>query len=202
MNSFVSGSTAMALYFGRTLKNLDQYAPDLLPNSGAVLPPKNISRRTMASPQSIAVYKDSRYPEIGKEFVKFFLTSEYYVKLLWSTPGHNVPVLKDKATAWQQHPLLQKYPDIVSVLLKANEEGMGFPAVKEPGIQKGSKYWEAIQGSNVLPDVIQRVCLKNEDPKKAVEWGEKDCLGLDQFLSRACCTEVGKRFHGRSWRRC
>ena len=174
MNSFVSGTTAMALYFGRTLKNLEQYSPDILSNAGAVLPPKDKYQRTTNSPQSIGVFKDSRYPEVGKDFLKYFLTSEYYVKFLWATPGHNLPVFKDKANAWQQHPLLQKFPDIVNTLLKANEEGIGFPAVKEPGILVGSKYWQAIQGSNILPDVIQRVTLKNEDPKKAAEWGEKE----------------------------
>ncbi len=37
MNSFVAGKTAMALYYGRTLKNLEQYSPDILSNANVVL---------------------------------------------------------------------------------------------------------------------------------------------------------------------
>jgi multiple sugar transport system substrate-binding protein len=174
MNSFVSGSAAMALYYGRTLKNLSQYSPDLLPHVGVIIPPKDKIQATSNPPQSVGVYKDSKYPELGKKFIKFFLTSEHYVKFLWSTPGHNLPVLKSQAAAWRKNELLQKYPEIVDVMLKANEPGVGFSPTKEPGLPRASIYWQAIRGSLVIPDVIQRVTLKNEDPKKALEWGEKE----------------------------
>jgi len=174
MNSFVSGSVAMALYYGRTLKNLEQFSPDILANTAAVLPPKDKYQATSNPPQSIGVFKNSKYPELGKEFLKFFLTSDYYVKFLWATPGHNLPVLKSKANAWRQQPLLQKYPEIVDTLLKANEAGMGFSPTKEPGLPSASMYWQAIRGSNVIPDAVQRVTLKNEDPQKAAEWAEKE----------------------------
>jgi multiple sugar transport system substrate-binding protein len=174
MNSFVSGTAAMALYYGRTLKNLNQYAPDILANTGAVLPPKDKIQATSNPPQSIGVFKDSKYPDIGKAFLKFFLTSDHYVRFLWATPGHNLPVLKSKAAAWRQQELLQKYPEIVETLLKANEPGIGFSPTKEPGVDHASPYWEAIRGSNVMPDAIQRVTLKNEDPKKAAEWAGQE----------------------------
>ena len=38
--------------------------------------------------------------------------------------------------------------------MRANEEGMGFPAVKEPGIQKGSKYWEAFMDGYLSIGVV------------------------------------------------
>lgn len=174
MNSFVSGTAAMAIYYGRTLKNLEQFSPDLLPNAGAALPPKDKYQATSNPPQSIGVFKNSKYPDLGKEFLKFFLTSDYYVKFLWATPGHNLPVLKSKANAWRQQPLLQKYPEIVDTLLKANEPGIGFSPTKEPGLPSASQYWQAIRGSNVIPDAVQRVTLKNEEPKKAAEWAEKE----------------------------
>jgi len=174
MNAFVSGTAAMDLYYGRTLKNLSQYAPDILANTGAVLPPKDRIRATSNPPQSIGVFKNCRYPEIGKAFLKFFLTSDHYVRFLWATPGHNLPVLKSKAAAWRQQELLQKYPDIVNTLLKASEPGIGFSPTKEPGVDHASPYWEAIRGSNVMPDALQRVTLRNEDPKKAAEWAASE----------------------------
>ncbi len=170
MNAYVSGKVAMDLYYGRTLKNLSQYAPDILANTGAALPPKDKIQATSNPPQSIGVFKDCKYPDLGKAFLKFFLTSSHYVRFLWATPGHNLPVLKSQAAAWRQQELLQKYPEIVDVLLKANEPGIGFSPTKEPGVDHASRYWEAIRGSNVMPDAIQRVTLKNEDPKKAAEW--------------------------------
>jgi multiple sugar transport system substrate-binding protein len=174
MNSFVSGTAAMAIYYGRTLKNLEQFSPDILSNTGAAIPPKDKYQATSNPPQSIGVFKNSKYPDIGKEFLKFFLTSDHYVKFLWATPGHNLPVLKSKASAWRQQPLLQKYPEIVDILLKANEPTIGFSPTKEPGLPSASLYWQAIRGSNVIPDAVQRVTLKNEDPKKAAEWAEKE----------------------------
>jgi hypothetical protein len=59
-------------------------------------------------------------------------------------------------------------------MLKANEPGIGFSPTKEPGLPVASMYWQAIRGSNVIPDAIQRVTLKNEDPKTAAEWVEKE----------------------------
>jgi multiple sugar transport system substrate-binding protein len=174
MNSFVSGAAAITLYYGRTLKNLTQYSPDLLPNVGVTLPPKDKIQATSNPPQSIGVYKNSKYPDLGKKFIKFFLTSDHYVKFLWATPGHNLPVLKSKAAAWRQNEILQKYPEIVDLLLKANEPGIGFSPTKEPGLPTASMHWQAIRGSNVIPDAIQRVTLKNEDPSKAAEWVEKE----------------------------
>ncbi len=174
MNAYVSGTAAMDLYYGRTLKNLNQYAPDILANTGAILPPKDKIQATSNPPQSIGVFKDCKYPDVGKAFLKFFLTSDHYVRFLWATPGHNLPVLKSKAAAWRQQELLQKYPEIVDTLLKANEPGIGFSPTKEPGVDHASVYWEAIRGSNVMPDAVQRVTLKNEDPKKAAEWAAKE----------------------------
>ena len=174
MNAFVSGTAAMDLYYGRTLKNLSQYAPDILANTGAVLPPRDKIQATSNPPQSIGVFKDCKYPDLGKAFLKFFLTSDHYVRFLWATPGHNLPVLKSKAAAWRQQELLQKYPEIVDTLLKANEPGIGYSPTKEPGVDHASPYWQAIRGSNVMPDAIQRVTLKNEDPKKAAEWAAKE----------------------------
>jgi multiple sugar transport system substrate-binding protein len=172
MQSFVSGSCAMTIYFGRTLKNLEQYNPDLLPKTGAFLPPKDKFQRTTNPPQSIGVFKKSKYPNEGKEFLKYFLTGKYYNKFLWSTPGHNVPTLKAKSNEWRQHELLKKYPDILDVLLKACDKEIGFSPTKPPGNPVASPYWQAIRGSNVVPDAVQKVTLKNEDPKKVAEWAD------------------------------
>ncbi|MBW2121941.1 MAG: sugar ABC transporter substrate-binding protein [Deltaproteobacteria bacterium] len=170
MKSFVSGSCAMTIYFGRTLKNLQQYNPEILPKTGAMLPPKGEYQRTVNPPQSIGVFRNSKYPELGKKFVKFFFTSDQYVRFLWATPGHNVPVLKAKAAAWRQNELLQKYPEIVKVLLKACDPKIGFSPTKPPGNPVASPYWQPIRGSRVIPDAVQRVTLKNEDPEKVAKW--------------------------------
>ena len=174
MQSFVSGSCAMTIYFGRTLKNLEQYSPDLLPKTGAFLPPKDKFQRTTNPPQSIGVFKKSKYPKEGKEFLKFFLTGKQYNKFLWSTPGHNVPTLRAKANEWRQQELLKKYPEILDVLLKACDKEVGFSPTKPPGNPIASPYWQAIRGSMVVPDAVQRVTLKNEDPKKVAEWADSE----------------------------
>jgi multiple sugar transport system substrate-binding protein len=174
MKSFVSGSCAMTLYYGRMLKNLDEYSPDTLAKTGAFLPPKGKMQATVNPPQSIGVFKKSKYPEDGVEFVKFFLTTKHYVEFLWTTPGHAVPTLKSSFDQWRQNDLLKKYPEIMDVLLKACDAGIGFSPTKPPGNPEASPYWQAIRGANVIPDAVQKVTLKNEDPKAAADWAQKE----------------------------
>ena len=50
MNSYVSGIAAMTLYYGRTLVSLKEYNPDILPNTGAIIPPKNKDQATSNPP--------------------------------------------------------------------------------------------------------------------------------------------------------
>ena len=174
MKSFVSGSCAMTLYYGRMLKNLEQYAPDILPNTGAFLPPKDKFQRAVNPPQSIGVFQKSKYPADGEAFLKFFLTSKHYVEFLWTAPGHAIPTLKSKIDEWRQNELLKKYPEIVDVLLKACEADIGFSPTKPPGNPAASPYWQAIRGAQIIPDAIQKVTLKNEDPKAVADWAQKE----------------------------
>jgi multiple sugar transport system substrate-binding protein len=174
MKSYVSGSVAMVIYYGRVLRNLEEYNPDILGKTGAFLPPKDKYQRTVNPPQSIGVFKKSKYPEEGVEFLKFFLTSKHYVQFLWSTPGHSVPTLKSKVEEWRQQELLKKYPEILDVLLKACDPEIGFSPTKEPGVPVASPAWQAIRGARVLPDAVQKVTLKKEDPKEVVEWAQKE----------------------------
>jgi multiple sugar transport system substrate-binding protein len=174
MKSYVSGSVAMVIYYGRVLRNLEEYNPDILGKTGAFLPPKDKYQRTVNPPQSIGVFKKSKYPEEGVEFLKFFLTSKQYVQFLWSTPGHSVPTLKSKVEEWRQNELLKKYPEILDVLLKACDPEIGFSPTKEPGVPVASPAWQAIRGARVLPDAVQKVTLKKEDPKDVVEWAQKE----------------------------
>jgi len=174
MNSYISGITAMALYYGRTLVNLKEYSPDILVNTGAIIPPKHKYQATVNPPQSIGVFKNSNYPELGKEFLKFFLTSEFYAELLWATPGHNLPVLKSAADDWRKHPLLEEYPEIVDTLLKVNSPGIGFSPTREPGIEEASPCWMAITGAEIIPDAVQKVTLKNEKAEEVTAWAAKE----------------------------
>jgi multiple sugar transport system substrate-binding protein len=174
MKSYVSGSTAMTVYFGRILKNLDEYNPEVLAKTGAILPPKGTYQRTINPPQSIGVFAKSKYPDQGVEFLKFFLTSKHYVDFLWSTPGHAIPTVNSKVAEWRQHELLKKYPEIMDVLLKACDAEIGFSPTKPPGNPVASPVWQAIRGSAVVPDAVQKVTLKNEDPKAVAEWAQKE----------------------------
>ena len=174
MKSYVSGSTAMTIYFGRVLKNLEEYNPDLLSKTGAFLPPKDKFQRTANPPQSIGVFEKCKYPSEGGEFLKFFMTSKHYVNFLWSTPGHNVPTLKSKVEEWREQELLKKYPEITNVLLQACDAEIGFSPTKAPGNPIASPYWQAIRGAQVMPDSVQKVTLKNEDAKQVAEWAQKE----------------------------
>ena len=170
----------MTFYYGRTLKNLQQYNPDILPNTGAFLPPRDKEpQSTVSPPQAIGVFKYSQKPEAGKKFAEFFLKGDNYVKFLWSTPGHAIPVLKSKLEQYRTNELLQQHPDVVAVLFKACELDVGFPPARPRGIPEPSLYWQPIRGANIIPDALQKVVLKNENPKEVLQWAEKE-------LKRVC----------------
>ncbi len=80
-------------------------------------------------------------------------------------------------------PLLQKYPEILDTLLKANEPGVGFSPVEEPGNVTASKYWQAIKGATIIPEAVQRVTLKKEAQEGCRMGGrkrdQKDNCGIE-----------------------
>jgi multiple sugar transport system substrate-binding protein len=174
MKSYVSGSTAIVLYFGRILKNLEEYNPGILDKTGAILPPKGMYQRAVNPPQSIGVFAKSKHPEQGVEFLKFFLTGKDYLPFLWSTPGHAIPTVNARVEEWRQQELIKKYPQMIDVLLKACEADVGFSPTKPPGNPIPSPAWQTIRGSQIVPDAVQKVTLKNEDPKAVAEWAQKE----------------------------
>jgi len=127
----------------------------------------------------MGVFKNSHYPELGKEFLKYFLKNE--LELLWAVPGLALPVLKDAVDAWEKHSLLREYPEIIETLLKATQPGIGFPPTKGPGMEKASSYWLPITASSVVADAIQKVTLKNEKVEEATAWAAKE---LKDIVSR------------------
>jgi ABC-type glycerol-3-phosphate transport system substrate-binding protein len=111
--------------------------------------------------------KKSKNPELAKDFLKWWLGSEGYLRWCLTVPGHLWPSRKDMAEseAFLGNPLLVQNPSVVETVRKLIP--VGYTPMTEPngivnqaGASGGYK--------TVIDELAQAVCIGNEDPKQAI----------------------------------
>lgn len=109
---FSEGLASMARFPGRLLTSIDRYNPGLASEIGIVpIPfgPSGNAPLVHAVMNSFIVFSGTKYPEIAKEFVKFYMSGEQYLEYLTaSVPGHALPV----RSSWLDNPEYFEYPSI------------------------------------------------------------------------------------------
>jgi multiple sugar transport system substrate-binding protein len=114
--------------------------------------------------------KDPKKKEAAKAFLKFLFEPDNYATWLLAEPGLFLPVTEDgDSSAWRDSKVLKQYPDAVDLMLDQSKHGalFGFTGDKvSPAIGK-------ISAENMLSQVVQQAVVRKEDPKAAVEAGQK-----------------------------
>jgi multiple sugar transport system substrate-binding protein len=100
---FAQGQSAMVVWPGRIMTLIDRYNPDLKDKIGFVAIPQGPSGTTpviKATINDFVVFSNTKYPDIAKKFIQFYLSDEQYQLFLTaSVPGHMLPV----RTSWQNN---------------------------------------------------------------------------------------------------
>jgi multiple sugar transport system substrate-binding protein len=114
--------------------------------------------------------KDPKKKEAAKAFLAFLFEPDNYATWLLAEPGLFLPVTEDgDSPAWRDSKVLKQYPDAVEEMLEQSNHGalFGFTGDKvSPAIGK-------ISAENMLSQVVQQAVVRKEDPKAAVQSGQK-----------------------------
>jgi multiple sugar transport system substrate-binding protein len=171
LTAFVSGATATGIYTGRVLANVNQQNPGIKDSITCTTYPTiaaNVPSWTFNDFPSIFIPKAAKDMAATKKLAAHIFAAEGYIKQLHAAPGHVLPVLKTIADdpKYLDNPIIAKYPNEVKIMAAASAGGfnLGFESAKhKPNIKAGE-----IVNSGVIAEMVQRVCLNNEDAKKVL----------------------------------
>lgn len=194
IDAFVSGKAVTQVYAGRTLGNVNENAPNMVESTrGAVHPAGPIGG--VVGPVSWDMYgifndKVGVTPaeqEAAKKFLKHILTGKTATDFALTVPGHLIPphldTVKDP-NLWEGHPLMKSHKAEIEWLFNTSnsldyitEAGATITAEK---VTAGTvnDLWPAVDAALVIPTMVQRALIQNEEPKAAVEWGAAEMKRL------------------------
>ncbi|MDP8924819.1 MAG: extracellular solute-binding protein [Chloroflexota bacterium] len=194
IDAFVSGKAATQPYAGRTLTRVYENAPDMVQATrGAKIPSGPIGGDVgSVSWDMYAVFNEkvgvsTAEQDAAKKFLKHILTGKTATDFALTVPGHLIPphldTLKDPQL-WEGHPLMKSHKAEIEWMFNTEnsldyitEAGATITAEKvTPG--PVNPYWPAIDASLVIPTMVQRTLVQNEDPKVAVQWGAEEMKRL------------------------
>ena len=171
LTAFVTGATATGLYTGRVLANINAQNPAIKDSIMGTTYPSiaaSVPSWTFNDFPSIFIPKAAKDMEATKKFAAHIFAPEGYIKQLHAAPGHVLPVLKTVAEdpKYYDHPIISKYQKEVKLMAANSAAGhnLGF---ESPAHKPNMKAGEVIN-SGVLAELVQRVCLNNEDPKRVL----------------------------------
>jgi multiple sugar transport system substrate-binding protein len=171
LTAFVSGATATGLYTGSVLANVVAQNPSIQNSLAAATYPSiaaGVPSWTFNDFPSIFIPKAAKDMAATKKFAAHLFAPEGYIKVLHAAPGHVLPVLKTIADdpRYLDNPIIAKYPKEVKLMAENSAAGfnLGFESPKhKPNLKAGD-----VVNSGVIAELVQRVCLNNEDPKKVL----------------------------------
>lgn len=171
LTAFVSGATATGIYGGRVLANVNAQNPKNADQITCATYPtmsKSIAPWTFNDFPSVFIPKGVRNLEASKQLAAYLFDAPGYIRQLLAAPGHVLPVLKTIAadTRYLDNPLIKKYRAEVELMAGAAAAGhnLGYETTKHKSNRKAGE----ITSSNALAEMVQRVTLNNENPKKVV----------------------------------
>jgi len=130
---FCEGVISMVRFPGRLLTNIDRYNPELASKIDIVPTPFGPSGNAPlvhACINSFIVFSGTKYPEISKEFIKFYMSGEQYLEYLTTAaPGHALPIRSSwlDNPEYFEFPAIKKHADIIRKSMElANKYGTDF----------------------------------------------------------------------------
>lgn len=171
LTAFVSGATATGLYSGRVLINVVKQNPRIAdhvtcteyPTMDGETPPW-----TYNDFPCVFIPSDAPDKELTRKFAAWLYRPDGYIRQVHATPGHVLPVLKslENDPRYLDNPVIERYGPEVSTMSEAAAAGrnLGWESAEHrPNTQAG-----AVIYSGVLAEMVQRVTLNDEPPRKVL----------------------------------
>jgi len=185
IDAYASGRVASTVYWGRLLSHLQSNAPDLLSKTIAIPIPTDNLKMTWSSYDSYLVFKDSKNPEVAKDFLKYLITGDRIANFMLTAPGHLLPATKTNAA------LDSFWNDEFVVANKANIETLfdvpnyGINTANEAGamLQDGklvpregvyNSVYPSIEAQSIIAQAVQKVIIENASAQEAANWAQSE----------------------------
>jgi len=176
VNSYVNESVATVNYVGgRLLGAIHENNPDIAEYTKPAAPPRSPANvngsedyRIRSATQGFCIPEEAEGADLAKDFLTFFMNSDYYTESLLTVPLHKIPFDMDvlDSDAFQSNELVQAHQDYVDHIKEYQQyqtPGGAF-ATDPPTPQFNS----LTVGSNIIPTMIGSVLLQDTDPSEAV----------------------------------
>jgi multiple sugar transport system substrate-binding protein len=173
---YYTEAVAMSMYPGRLLGRTKRHNPDILPVTKAITYPTPTGdpseKQAISEVAGISIMKGTKNLDVAKDFVKFFLTGDRYIKWCNTVPGHFIPsrISARNDPAYWSDPLLNQKKDVVDIIIKASETGR-HPLYEWEG--KVNVNANRLYTSYILSDCIQEIIIKDSDIDKTLDKYEK-----------------------------
>jgi ABC-type glycerol-3-phosphate transport system substrate-binding protein len=189
VDQHVTGRTGMSAYWGRTMGRAAEETPAIFQHMEYYLNPAHPHtgmRWTWTDINGwIIPRRDNPFVREVKEAIAYVSNSvEWMVRYSQSLMPNVGPVFKDVATAPAMlvHPFYQSKRRSLDVLFTESVPhacNTGLELKKGVNPLAGSAH-----GRNVWAQAVQRMLLNNEQPKAAVEWGQRQFAGIRRENAR------------------
>lgn len=183
---FYQGKTAFDFNSGFHIGGVKANSPELLNSIDAFPVPKYSENSPQlpleASTISLAVWKNSKHPEIVKAFVESLYEKEIYIKFLQSVPVGMLPVIKGISTdpLYLANPIVKQFEHAEKVIANAVEIGSEIGYEHGPSIEAG-----IIVNNHIIEKMFQEIVTGKKSQIQAAQDAEKE-------LNEIITTTVGE----------
>ena len=171
LTAFVGGATATGLYSGRVLINATRQNPRIADHITCTTYPRistDVEPWTYNDYPCVFIPADAPEKELTRKFAAWLFKTDGYIRQVNATPGHVLPVIESVArdSRYLDNPVIRRYESEVSTMSVAATEGknLGWETSRhKPNTRAG-----AVIQSGVLAEMVQRVALNDENPRKVL----------------------------------
>lgn len=171
-DAFVTGKSAFFFESGFAISRVESGNPEIADKIAAIYPPVENEGDTpqwMADYISVVRWKNSKYPDVTKDFVEYMYKPENYIKFLHLVPGGMLPTLKSvsESEEFYNDPMIQKHLEDV----KKIQEGVanGCPTGADFGPKASINI---LKSQRVVEEMFQKIVLGEQDVATAAKEAE------------------------------
>ena len=172
-NLFYQGKTAFDFNSGFQIGGVETNSPDLVDQIDCAPLPKihaddpDYGAETSNIP--MVVWRNSKYPEVCKAFMKKLYEKDTYIKFLEATPVGMLPSISgiSDTQEYQENETVQKFSNAVGVITDAMEKGTAIGYEHGPSIQAG-----LLTSQGIIESMFQDIITNGTDVKEAAKAAE------------------------------
>jgi len=178
IDAFSAEQVALSMYGGRLLVHTARDNPPLAEFTRVLDQPMGVMRAGPLSRKSHAIMANSPELDLAQAFIEYLMQPENLLPFLRTVPVHLTPPFVSYRTSplYMDDPLIQLHPEDMQIVYDAVEYGrsLGWESPNHPP----NNYAGALNASNILPQMVQRVLLNDETPEAATAWAMAEILKL------------------------